>query len=313
MILENELDSAVPTSVELASTKSETKEIEETFSISSTSTCSSLSPLKSDITLMKCGYSDLMQKMIDIHDFDYINSNLNVEGNYESYVKSVLKSLIGFKELNFKYEIEKRSLSLPNNPSKSSTLILDIDETLVHTIFEEETERYVSPNCEWMQTSFDDSDRGKEIVMKVVFRPGLFKFLKTVADNFEVIAFTASCKEYADSILNLIDPNNQIFSSRLYRNSCIKIGKAYVKDLRIFRNRSLASITIIDNSMYSFANQLANGILVNSFYDDEHDFSLNNSLDYLLNYVLLSKDVRFLHEQVFRFSELLGSFEKANC
>lgn len=313
MILENEKDSALLACQELTSYKSDAKENEETFSLSSTSTCSSLSPVKSDLTLTKCGYSDLMQKMIESHEFEYINSNMNVEGNYENYVKSVLKSIIFFRELNFKYEIEMRSLSLPSNHSKSSTLILDIDETLVHTIFEEETERYVSPNGEWMQTSFYDPERGKEIVMKVVFRPGLFKFLKTVADNFEVIAFTASCKEYADSILDLIDPNNQIFSSRLYRNSCIKIGKAYVKDLRIFKNRSLSSITIIDNSLYSFANQLANGILVNSFYDDENDFTLTNSLDYLLNYVLLSKDVRFLHEQVFRFSELSGSYEKANC
>lgn len=67
--------------------------------------------------------------------------------------------------------------------------------------------------------------------------------------------FTASHRAYADVVLDIIDPNHEIFVKRLYRESCIKTseGGVYVKDLRIFEpSRALEDIVIVDNAVYSF-------------------------------------------------------------
>ncbi len=78
--------------------------------------------------------------------------------------------------------------------------------------------------------------------------------------------FTASKKEYADVILDFLDPENKFIVKRLYRESCILINKMYVKDLRIFSNRELKNIVIVDNCEHSFWHNLSNGIPIISFY-----------------------------------------------
>lgn len=41
--------------------------------------------------------------------------------------------------------------------------------------------------------------------------------------------------------------------------------------MRIFQNRKLTDIVLIDNSVYSFAFQLDNGVPIVSYYDDPND------------------------------------------
>jgi len=92
---------------------------------------------------------------------------------------------------------------------------------------------------------------------------------------------------------------------RLYRNNCININdKIYVKDLRIIKGVDLKDILLIDNSMYSFAAQLTNGILINSFYNDKNDIELYNVLGYLLNFLYKADDVRLINEQFFNFQKI---------
>ena len=60
--------------------------------------------------------------------------------------------------------------------------------------------------------------------------------MKKANEYFEVVVFTASVKEYADAILDALDPSNQLIHHRLYRESCIlreglDENKFYVKDL----------------------------------------------------------------------------------
>jgi len=70
----------------------------------------------------------------------------------------------------------------------------------------------------------------------------------------QVVVFTASHQSYADAILDYIDPENEIFSFRMYRQHCVQTPEGYyVKDLRVIRNRSLSDIALVDNSVYSFA------------------------------------------------------------
>ena len=57
-----------------------------------------------------------------------------------------------------------------------------------------------------------------------------------------------------------------------------------MKDLRIFQNIELEDLVLVDNNVYSFMNQMANGIPIINFYDDKEDtelLELNEYLKYL--------------------------------
>ena len=86
------------------------------------------------------------------------------------------------------------------------SLVLDLDETLVHCTVE----------------PVDDADlvfpvvfHGMTYQVHVRLRPHLFEFLKKIKGKYEVIVFTASQKVYANELLNLIDPGTFLFSSHL--------------------------------------------------------------------------------------------------
>jgi CTD small phosphatase-like protein 2 len=54
-----------------------------------------------------------------------------------------------------------------------------------------------------------------------------------------------------------------------------------VKDLRVIRNRELKDVVLVDNSVYSFAYQIDNGIPIISYYDDPRDEELVHLIGYL--------------------------------
>lgn len=94
--------------------------------------------------------------------------------------------------------------------------------------------------------------------------------------------FTASNKEYADTILDYIDPNGTLIQHRFYRESCIKTtDNVYIKDLRIFRNVNLKDIIIVDNAVYSFGVQLDNGIPITPFKEDPDDTEFKHLIKHL--------------------------------
>ena len=62
-------------------------------------------------------------------------------------------------------------------------------------------------------------------------RPHVQNFLKEISKNWEIVVFTAGLKDYADWILNELDPQKYI-TKRLYRDSCTLRRGVYLKDLR---------------------------------------------------------------------------------
>lgn len=269
------------------------------------------------------------QNNLDSFKFDFVDAAQNHPGNYQNYIDRTLKSMIQLKDLEYDKDINKRKLEPPlapdffkleqymlNSENKSDSngkklLILDLDETLIHSVFDEEEketsnkkQKKATEGLEIKTVSFYDQDIDEDVKVKVILRPNVKDFLVAVSKNFEVGIFTASVKEYADAVISSIDPNNELISFRLYRDSCIKVGRAYIKDLRIFSNLDMGKVIIIDNSIYSFANQLSNGILVSSFYDNNEDKELMNIVNYLEEYLLPANDIRFVNEQVFRFETI---------
>jgi len=116
--------------------------------------------------------------------------------------------------------------------------------------------------------------------------------------------FTASHRWYADVILDYIDPDRKLIQHRVYRDTCIKTtDNVYIKDLRVFKNRDMKDMIIVDNAVYSFGAQLANGIPITPFKDDLED----REFLYLMSYLDLLKDcddMRELNKEAFKMEQV---------
>lgn len=66
--------------------------------------------------------------------------------------------------------------------------------------------------------------------MGIYFRPKLFEFLENLSKHYTLGVFTASTQEYADAVINQLDPNGKYISLRLYRQHCTPVnGKSFTK------------------------------------------------------------------------------------
>lgn len=151
------------------------------------------------------------------------------------------------------------------------TLVLDLDETLVHSSF-----RPV-PDADFVIPVDID---GRVVDVYVLKRPHVDEFLAQVGARFEVVVFTASLAKYADPLLDLLDPRATV-RWRLFRDACVPFEGNYVKDLQCL-GRPLEDSVIVDNSPHSYAFQPDNAVPVSTFIDDPTDTELLQILPVLL-------------------------------
>eukprot|EP01122_Echinamoeba_exundans_P007702 TRINITY_DN2427_c0_g1_i2.p1 TRINITY_DN2427_c0_g1~~TRINITY_DN2427_c0_g1_i2.p1 ORF type:complete len:222 (-),score=21.69 TRINITY_DN2427_c0_g1_i2:114-737(-) len=160
-------------------------------------------------------------------------------------------------------------------------LVLDLDETLVHSTLKHSNYTHHSLNLlvegSWRQ-------------FHVIKRPHLHFFLKQAAKRYEVVLFTAGLREYADPLINLLDQNRDIFSSRYFRESCVNRGGYFVKDLTKI-DVDLRNGFLVDNSEISYSLQKENGVPIPHFFDDPSDEALLNLMCFL-DALLVAADVR---------------------
>ncbi|WJX29304.1 hypothetical protein P8452_17961 [Trifolium repens] len=154
---------------------------------------------------------------------------------------------------------------------KTVTLVLDLDETLVHSTLE---------HCDDADFTFNIFFNMKDYTVYVKQRPFLHTFLERVSEMFEVVIFTASQSIYAKQLLDILDPDEKFISRRLYRELCLFSDGNYTKDLTIL-GVDLAKVVIIDNSPQVFRLQVNNGIPIKSWFDDPFDCALMSLLPFL--------------------------------
>lgn len=170
-----------------------------------------------------------------------------------------------------------------------------MDETLVHC---------VTDNIKKADHVITVTLNTEEVIEAGVYiRPYAVECLKELKEYYNLIVFTASDPSYANTVIDILDPEHKLFSARLFRKSCIKtdIG-LYIKDLRVI-NCDLKSTLIIDNSIFSFASQLDNGVPMIPFYDDKEDRIMLKIKDYLINLKDL-EDMTVINKKTFSLTEL---------
>ena len=120
------------------------------------------------------------------------------------------------------------------------------------------------------------------------------------------MVWTAGSSEYANRIINSIDPDSSIFDLRLFREQCYATPKdIYVKDLRIL-NRDLSKTIIVDNSAYSFGFQPENGVLVLPFKGEKDDSEFLMLGEYL-THLMKFDDFRNFNKKYFLYEEFMKS------
>ena len=119
-----------------------------------------------------------------------------------------------------------------------------------------------------------------------------------MSEIFDIAIFTAAMQDYADGILDKIDPNKLYIKYRLYRQHTSISGISFVKDLTKL-GRDLSKVIIIDNLPDNFKLQPHNGLAIKTWLDEMKDTQLNDIGQFLKN--LISKrpsDVRSVLQKV---------------
>uniref|UniRef100_UPI00398F35F0 CTD nuclear envelope phosphatase 1-like isoform X3 n=1 Tax=Pristiophorus japonicus TaxID=55135 RepID=UPI00398F35F0 len=132
------------------------------------------------------------------------------------------------------------------NQMKRKILVLDLDETLIHSHHDGVLKPTVRPGTppDFMLKVLVDRHPIRFFVHK---RPHVDFFLEVASRWYELVIFTASMEIYGAAVADKLDNKKKILNRRYYRQHCTLELGSYVKDLAAIHS-DLSSIVILDNS-----------------------------------------------------------------
>ncbi len=228
-------------------------------------------------------------KIVNINVLYYITNNnlkINTQNNNNNNIinKNIFEDINNFDifcELGI-FNIQYPLLPpLEKEKNNIYTLVLDLDETLVHFFY---------------------TPSGGTFLI----RPYCLEFLNKMSKIFEIVIFTAAMKDYADSILDILDSKKTIIKYRLYRQHTSIDGMSFSKDLSKL-GRDLNKVIIIDNVSDNFKLQPNNGIHIGTWTENMKDTELFDIGKFLEDLILRKpNDVRIVIQKI------KEDFEKKN-
>eukprot|EP00123_Amoebidium_parasiticum_P014719 comp22612_c0_seq1/m.34716 comp22612_c0_seq1/g.34716 ORF comp22612_c0_seq1/g.34716 comp22612_c0_seq1/m.34716 type:complete len:241 (-) comp22612_c0_seq1:191-913(-) len=158
-------------------------------------------------------------------------------------------------------------------PGRRKTLVLDLDETLVHS-----SSVALGPHHDLCFEIYIDRRVTQFYVYK---RPFVDVFLREASVWYDVVVFTASVKEYAGPVIDALDspgPQGRLIQRRYYRESCN--GPNFAKDLSIV-DTNLGGVIIVDNSPMAYSTFPDNAIPIETWICNKDDTQLRDLLPFL--------------------------------
>jgi Dullard-like phosphatase family protein len=234
-----------------------------------------------------------------INKINYLFTNINLTtinnirefADSEIFFTNVIVDLKYYSTSNS--NVYKNTPFIKEKSTKDYSLVLDLDETLIHF-------------------SVNGENEGQ-----LFFRPYLFQFLDSVSKYYEIIIFTAGLKEYAKIVCDLIENRlgKKIFEYRLYRENTMPNDEGvFIKDLSKI-GRSLLKTIIVDNTKENFELQKDNGIEIKSYYGFDYekmDLTEDNNLIDNDNCLLELEKIliKIAYEKPTNLSLMLKKFQK---
>ncbi|KAM3936786.1 CTD small phosphatase-like protein 3 [Leptodactylus fuscus] len=189
----------------------------------------------------------------------------------------------------------KNEIPFKTRSAPESTLVLDL-EVLV------ESSLILQPDAEFtFLTPFQDTYY--KVYLKL--RPHVREFLHTLCKIYEIFVFTTAKKEYAEKILEILDPQKKLIRHRLYQNHCFCVLGHYVKDLNVL-HRDLAKTVALNTVAYTLPFHLTNRIPIRRWSGNQTDEELLILLP-VLEQMTHVDDVRVVISHQFQVDELAAS------
>lgn len=148
-------------------------------------------------------------------------------------------------------------LNIEPTQRQQKTLILDLDETLIHSMSKGgmNSGHMVEVRLNTASLGMHGGGPGPAgqhpILYWVNKRPYCDEFLRRVCKWYNLVIFTASVQEYADPVIDWLESERKFFSARYYRQHCTYRQGAYIKDLSSVEP-DLSKVMILDNSPLSY-------------------------------------------------------------
>ncbi|KAH8305452.1 hypothetical protein KR018_006012 [Drosophila ironensis] len=168
---------------------------------------------------------------------------------------------------------------------QQKTLVLDLDETLMHSV-KSNSVQFSSSHDFTIQVTV----RQRSMKYFIHKRPHVDFFLDKVSQWYDLVVFTASVETYGSAVADRLDNGRNILRRRYYRQHCKLVHGSHTKDLS-FICSDLKRIFIIDNSPKAVSGCPNNAIPIISWYSDPMDTALLMLLP-LLDALRFTKDVR---------------------
>lgn len=253
-----------------------------------------------------------------------INNSYNKTMNSSNFMDSSKKTIM---TKNSNSNIYKNNIENKNENKK--ILVIDLDETLIHTSFQKiknpdlmiEIDSNNKKNTTTNNNTNTDASISKKVEAYIRIRPGVDKFLSQMSRYYDIYVYSASSKNYLNTIIKNIDKNN-IIKQCYCRDDCIMYVEDYeedfdkpnnkynyIKDLKKI-NKELRNIVFIDNNAISFKLQEKNGIPIKSWFDDYEDIELYKLIPILKNlsgfYDVREEISKFVKNKTFIWSKSIN-------
>ncbi|CAN8275961.1 unnamed protein product [Cochlearia groenlandica] len=115
----------------------------------------------------------------------------------------------------------RNKLESLNETKKKLHLVLDLDHTLIHTVSVSQLskkEKYLLQEVDSrldLWTVFDKGQEPNDVEMIIKLRPFLREFLQEANKLFYLHVYTMGSRDYAETVLSLIDPDKTYFGDRV--------------------------------------------------------------------------------------------------